>query len=265
MYGLNSSNFLKHIQSIFTVFILMSPALAHAIVSMESVHLQEPPQGFVGNFDLNVDAEYGNTEKSSVSTGAKLQWTRDNTTNFVLGNYAYGKSFGVKDKNKSFVHLRHIHQLNDTLAWEAFTQFSHNEFTRLKLRALFGGGGRLAIGRPSDKRAAYLGLGAFFEREKLDIDPASNENDTENTVRANTYLVLKYQFNPYVSVVSSTYYQPALDQFSDFRAIEIGSLVSKLTNDLALHLAVDIEHDSKPPAGIKQTDSSLTIGFSLTF
>jgi len=59
---------------LFSTFCISYKALA--IVSMESVHLGKPPQGFSGAFDLSFDADYGNTEERTASTGIKLQNTK---------------------------------------------------------------------------------------------------------------------------------------------------------------------------------------------
>ena len=257
--------FSRFLFSLFLLLLLVSAPAAHAIVSMESVHLGKPPQGFTGAFELSIDAEYGNTEEVSASTGLKLQWSEDKNIDFVLANYVYGESSGVKNENKAFVHLRHIHQRNNRFAWEVFSQLSNDEFTSLNLRALIGGGVRLALGELTDKRAFYLGLGGFYEREQLDIDNAASNEETEETVRGNTYLVLKYQFNSHVSLVSSTYYQPAIDKFSDYRAIEDASLVSKLSDDFSLRVGLNIQHDSEPPPDVEKTDTSINIGMALNF
>jgi putative salt-induced outer membrane protein YdiY len=238
---------------------------AIAIVSMESVHLGKPPEGFSGAFDLSFDADYGNTEESSVSTGIKLQNTREQRINFVIANYEYGESSGSKTKNKSFVHYRHIYQQQTDRALEGFAQLSSNEFTRLNLRALAGGGIRLSLGKITDKRAFLLGLGAFFEREDLDTDAALGEEDTSETVRGSVYFVMKFHFNDNVSLVSSTYLQPDFGHFSDFRAIEDLSLASKLTERLALKIGLFIGHDSEPPPSVENTDVSVKIGLSVAF
>ena len=60
---------------------------ALAIVSMESVHLGKPPQGFSGAFDLSFDADYGNTEERTTSAGIKLQNTSEQRINFIIANY----------------------------------------------------------------------------------------------------------------------------------------------------------------------------------
>ncbi|MGD8569513.1 MAG: DUF481 domain-containing protein [Gammaproteobacteria bacterium] len=249
----------------FSLLMLVSMPAANAIVSMESVHLGKPPQGFSGQFELSFDANYGNTEAANASTGLKLQWSEDHNIDFVLTNYAYGESAGIRNENNAFVHVRHIHQQSSHFAWEAFSQLSNNEFTRLTVRALVGGGVRLALGKPADERAIYLGLSGFYEWEQLDIDSTANNEQTNETARGNIYLVMKYRFNSHVALVSSTYYQPAVDEVSDYRAIEDASVVSKLTDGLSLRMGVNIQHDSRPPPEVKKTDSSVNIGLSVDF
>ncbi len=257
------NNFFKIVTTFSSLLVVSTPG--YAIVNMESVHLGKPQQGFTGEFELSIDADYGNTEEIDVSTGLKLQWAKDKNIDFILMSYSYGETSDVRDENESFVHLRHIHQRNKRFAWEAFSQFSSDEFTRLKLRGLLGGGARLTLGEISDQRAFYLGVGGFYERERLDIDATSNADEKSNTVRGNTYLVAKHQFNNQVSLVSSTYYQPALDEFSDFRAIEDVSLVSNLTNDMAFRVGLKIEYDSEPPLNVDETDTTIHVGLSLHF
>ncbi len=249
---------------LFILSILVSQN-ALAIVSMESVHLGKPREGFSGAFDLGFDADYGNTEQRNVSTGIKLQHYRQKRTNFVIANYEYGESSGSKTKNKSFVHYRHIYQHKTEYAYEGFAQLSSNEFTRLNLRGLLGGGVRLSLGKVTEKRAFLLGLGAFYEREELDTDASLGEDETSDAARLSTYFVMKFHFNDYVSMVSSTYYQPEFGKFSDFRAIEDLSLVSKLTERLALKLGLFVGHDSEPPADVDHTDVSVNIGLSVEF
>jgi putative salt-induced outer membrane protein YdiY len=249
---------------LFGIIALCSPIYAHAIVSMEGIELGKPPEGFVGTYELDLALQRGNTDTTSTATSAKLQWRHENITNFILVNYEYGKSAGITNMNKKFAHYRHIHQINTLIAWEGFAQFSSDEFRELTLRSLAGGGVRLTLGKVTDNRAIYLGLGMFYEHEELNTLYA-NEANTENTLRGNIYLVFKYQFNPHVSLVNSTYYQPELGKFSDFRAINDLTLISKLNKTLALKVGLDIDYDSKPPRDVLKSDTSLKVGMVLNF
>lgn len=247
-----------------SLIFVCAPSTVNAIVSMEDMHLGAPPQGFVGSFGLDMELDSGNTEKKGATSGAKFQWTEGKTTDFILMSYEYGEASGIKNKSKGFTHYRHIQQLDDKYAWEGFAQGSFNEFTNLKLRALIGGGVRLTLGERSETRAFLLGLGAFYEREKLDsIYP--DEANTENKVRANSYLIIKFQINEHVSLVNSVYYQPSLSEMSDYRLTEDLSLISKLSEVLSLKVGVNIAHDSEPPRDIKQTDTSIKVGIEINF
>jgi len=243
---------------------LCTPLSAYAIVSMESSLLGAPPQGFVGTFSLDLALDSGNTEQQGVATGAKFQWTEGKVTDFILMNYEYGKTSGVKNKNKGFTHLRHIEQMNVKRAWEGFAQSSFNEFTNLKLRALIGGGIRFTLGERNDKKAFLLGLGALYEHEELDTE-YPNEENTENTVRGSSYLIIKFYFNEHVSLVNSTYYQPRVSEPSDYRVFEDLNLVSKLSENSSLKVGINIAHDSQPPIGIKKTDTSIKVGIAVNF
>lgn len=254
----------KVIQVVASLVLLCAPFYTHAIVSMENIHLGKPPEGFTGSYDLDLSVESGNTEQAGAATGIKLQWQRNRITDFILADYAYAETDGVRNKNKAFVHFRHIHQRDDQYAWEGFTQFSSNEFTKLLLRTLLGGGVRLTLGEVTDTTAFFLGLGAFYEKERLDTQ-YPDEADTEQTVRASTYLVMKYQFNEHVTLVSSTYYQPALNDFADYRAVEDLSITSRLGESLSLKVGINIAHDSKPLRDVKETDASMNVGIVVNF
>lgn len=249
---------------VVSLVILCAPLSCYAIVSMEDMHLGTPPQGFAGSFALDLALDSGNTEQQGTAVGAKFQFTEEEVTDFVLVKYEYGETSGVKNKNKGFTHYRHIEQGDARHAWEWFAQGSFNEFTNLRLRALLGGGIRLTLGERNDKKAFLLGLGAFYEREKLDsIYP--EESNTDNKVRASSYLVIKFHFNEHVSLVNSAYYQPDLGGPGDYRVIEDLKLVSKLSEDTSIKVGINIAHDSDPPRDIKQTDSSITVGVVVNF
>jgi putative salt-induced outer membrane protein YdiY len=247
-----------------TLTFLCAPLSVYAIVSMEDLHLGTPPQGFVGAFSLDMALDSGNTDQQGLATGAKFQWTEGEVTDFILINYEYGETSGIKNKNRGFTHFRHIEQMNVKRAWEGFAQGSFNEFTNLKLRALLGGGIRLTLGERNDKKAFLLGLGAFYEHEELDsVYP--DEADTENKVRGSSYLIIKYLFNEHVTLVNSTYYQPSVSEPSDYRVIEDLKLVSSLSENTSLKVGINIAYDSEPPLDIKQTDTSLKVGIAVNF
>jgi putative salt-induced outer membrane protein YdiY len=264
-HGVVNRTLLMHLRFwCFTLACFCTPS-AQAIVSMEDLHLGAPPEGFSGQLELAINGVAGNTRKSSSNFGTRMQWHKKQHTNFLVLNYAYGRSQGITDTNKGFVHLRHIYQTRATRAWEAFAQATKNEFTRLSLRTLLGGGTRLALIERQKQKAAFLGLGAFYEQEKLSNHQTSTDERTSNLWRANLYFVFKYRFNTGVTILSSTYYQPSVNTPSDYRLSETASLNVKLADNLALSLSLDIAHDSRPPQNVTTTDTSYQTGITYSF
>ena len=96
---------------LITVCLSITVHNAYAIVSMESVHLGHPREGYSGAFDVNASGAWGNTQTGAVAAGLKLVRQKNPATDFVLVNYQYGESGGLRDKNKAFVHGRHIQQI----------------------------------------------------------------------------------------------------------------------------------------------------------
>lgn len=258
----------KQHKSLF-VFLTLSllGAESHAgIVSMDGIHFSQPREGYSGALAVGVSGESGNTDSKAASLGGKLVRHREGETGFAVLNYDYGESSGVRKKNKAFMHLRHIHQMTVRNAWEVYTQAASDEFTRLNLRLLAGGGGRLTLWSSESKRyKGFLGVGGFYEQERLDLTKVEAENDTEETLRANCYFLFKNDFNANVSLLSATYFQPDTSDSNDFRASQSFTLTSKFTADVASKIAASVFHDNEPPANVKKNDSEIKFGIEYSF
>jgi len=241
----------------FSFLFISSQALA--IINVESMRVQKKSDGFSGELELDSDLLSGNTDSKHVSFGNRLQWDYGKKTNFIITSYSYGESSGTRDVNKGYIHLRHIDQLNDRWAWEGFGQMEQNEFTRLEYRGLLGGGVRRTLQQDDDKSGTYLGLGGFYSTETLD------DNSTTNLVRANFYFVLKHRLNDTNRFMSTTYYQPALDNPDNFRALEQLTYEIAINKKLDLRLSLDVSHNSQPPAGVQPTDTGFHTGIKYIF
>ena len=252
-------------RGIVTTLMLGWMAAAHAIVNIESMHTGEPPQGYSGAVNLSVDGQSGNTDKLGVNAGARLQWHGGAVTNFAILRYTYGQTSGVEDTNKLFSHARHIHQISDKTAYEGFIQAERNIFNRLTFRGLVGGGLRLTLAESPDKKSLHLGVGGFFSRETLVKRIGTTDASSKNTWRVNTYLNYVQQLNANVRVLSTTYYQPAIDDFSDYRLLEDATLSVKMTDSLSLNVSLDLAHDNKPPQSVKKTDTTYGTAIEYSF
>lgn len=249
---------------ILTVASLLFSGSASAIVSMESLHLGSPQQGWSGQFQLGASGASGNTEKYDAAAGFRLQWHENDNTSFLVVNASYGRSAGTTNTDNHFVHIRHINAMSESWAAEGFLQQEENLFTRLEYRDLAGAGLRYALTMQDEDHVAYLGTGAMYVREKL-LDPGVSEQALERIWRGNLYLVFRFQLGDHSSISSSTYYQPKLSDTDDFRALEDMALSVDINKSLALNVGINVSHDSLPPAGVEKTDTVYRTGISYKF
>jgi putative salt-induced outer membrane protein YdiY len=257
-YILNT-RFKKIARRLFALYFLLFTGPALAIVNVENIRVKEPEEGFSGNLAAGIDLESGNTNRSRIALGARTQWKRGYVLDFIVFNYDYGESAGTTDVNKSFIHGRHVVTMSPRWAWEAYGQVQQDEFRRLNFRGLVGGGLRNTLYRSGDQTAVYLGFGSLFENEELD------DNSVDQTVRGSFYLSIKHEVRKDVNLMSTTYLQPSIERFGNFRASEQAAITVGLTNTLDLKLALDISHDSEPPAGVERTDTKFTTGLAYRF
>lgn len=247
-------------RNLLVFLLLFTPHTALAIVNAEDLNLYIEEDGFVGKGGISVSGSSGNSDKINGEGSLRLLWKHGGHTNMLVGSYAYGKSRGNRDTNKSFVHLRHRYALDRIWAVEAFAQAQQNEFTQLKLRSLFGGG--LRYSRELSNHAIHLGLGSFYEQERLRA--AANTPDAQ-LWRGNIYFAWRFAVNERIRLQNTVYYQPAWKNTADFRVLEDAAISISLANQLDLKLSLEVAHDSLPPVGIRQTDISYKTGLELRF
>ncbi len=245
------------------LLLILFSSNAHAIVNMEDLHTGEPEPGFSGQVELSVQNSRGNSDKQEYRLGSRLQHHRDALTNYLLLSGSYGESNGIKNTEKGFLHARHMHRLGPILTAEAYAQAESDTFARLELRALLGTGVRLTLLPRAEKGEVYLGLGGYYSEERIDRSFA--DGGTEALWRANSYLVLKYQASDNTTLLSTTYYQPAVKDTTDYRLLEQAAMRVKVSEVLSLIVGLDYRRDNRPPIGVKKEEVNMTTSLSLAF
>ena len=241
------------------LFLFFAPAQALAIINAEDLDLSINEEGLAGKLGLSINGNAGNSAKINGEASGRLLWRHGAHTEMLVGSYAYGKSRGVRDTNNAFAHFRHRYAVNEIWDLEAFAQAQQNEFARLKLRTLLGGGLRWST--QTEGWQAHIGLGSFYERESLRWSSAP----ATRLWRGNVYLALHYAINAHVRLQNTVYYQPAWKQTADFRLLDDAALSVTLSDGLDLRLSLAVAHDSRPPATIKSTDISYKTGLVYAF
>jgi len=233
---------------------------AAAIVNIEKVNIEKNPAPFQGQIDFKLSGASGNSDIQSSSLGSRFQWN-ETSTQFIVLKYNYARSFDVKSKDNSFMHYRYIVNPKLKITSEYFLQLEENEFTLLKLRTLFGAGLRFSLLNNIENQQIRFGLGLFRSKEKID--------DTNNTIdelnRLNTYLTYQYKIKDSIHFLSTTYYQPDIDNTSDYRILEQLSLEFSISKNFVYYLTIDMSYDSDPVIALDELDKGYKSGIKYIF
>jgi len=236
----------------------------HAIVSMQSLHLDKPTPGWQGGFDFNLSGATGNTKQFRLQSSLLLLHNKDLNTHFLNLKYEYGESFGKQDVNNAYGHLRRIQSISSLWAFELFGQLEKNKFARLNLRSLLGSGARWQI-LNNKKNTLVSGFGAFYSIEDINKADTDDEGGIHKFVRGNVYLIYKWDIDTNAQIVSTSYFQPRVNDFNDFRLLEDLIFRYALTQKTAIKFSLQVIHDNDPPLNVKKTDASILAGIEFTF
>ncbi len=243
--------------------LLLMPAIAIAIVDTSNLHSQTPEDGLHGKVKVSLDKKSGNTEAESYATSAIVSNHIGKKTDYLILKTQYGTTSGVKSSQQNLAHIRRIISWKQDLDVEVFTQAESNPFTRLNYRALIGAGQRYRLYDEADKGVVIFGLGGFYLQEKIASGFA--DSGTDHLWRANSYLVLSFQIDPDITISSTTYFQPSIQNINDYRLLEDAAVEFKLSKSLALELSYHLVRDSKPPLGVKEGDHQFITTLNYSF
>ena len=226
----------------------MCTAPLYALITITPVELGEDP-GYSGKVGVSLSTKRGNSDTDAYKFASRLMY--DNNESYVTWLQIageYGKASGVKNVQKLYAHLRYIHNITDKYhVYELAAQTEEDEFRLIQHRRLVAGGYRQRFFQDDKKFKVFVGLGVIFENIRY-ISP--QENPDENNLRASTYASLSYEFKEDMSTSFISYYQPKLDEFSDFVTVNSLQLKLKIIDELYLNFTLHYNYDSKPAIGV---------------
>ncbi|MCA9727403.1 MAG: DUF481 domain-containing protein [Candidatus Eisenbacteria bacterium] len=219
----------------------------------------EDEPGWSGGAEARFAQAGGNTDVLTLGAAAKVQWqsaagdsgalgSRHRVR--VLGGATRSEADGRKVADSSMSHLRYNYRITPWLATVTFVQHQRDPFQRLQSRFLLGAGLRFDIVRQA---AWELSLGGahMSERESIREEPAADYDQ-----RLSTFLLWVGNLTSSVEVNVTGFYQPRWSDWGDARATASGELRVDLASALAVGWSASLQHDSRPPEGVKSTDWS---------
>ncbi len=251
---------MARIAKITSLFLLLCWAMPvqSQIVNIERARIQSDSTGWLGNAGASFSLTKNKVQVFAADADAQVQYKSKRSLVLLAGNFGVLKSAGSNLIRQSLLHLRYNYKINSTVRWELFTQWQQNAVTLIDYRFLLGTGPRFKIiGR--DKFRCYAGSLLMFESEREKTTAHQLHHDLRNS----SYLSFTIIPSPSMELISTTYFQPLLNDFSDYRLLNQVLLRLKAGKYWAIRLDWNYLFDKKPVPGIPKENYKFSTGFDV--
>lgn len=246
----------------FLSLIIFCTLSVHAqVVNIESQRMSTDTSGWAGHIKGSFSLERNVNRIVIFNIGTHLQYKTPNKKNLflLLTKFSFLKTQKEEFGNTGFVHARYNYKINDWLRWEAFFQTQYNRITQIRHRELVGTGPRFKLSQYDDLRV-YVGTLYMFEYEQL-----LDESVIEKNHRLSSYLSVSMFPRDNFSIISTTYIQPKLNDWRDYRIATENSMEVGITNRVSTETSFSLLFDTRVPVDVPRMTYTLETGFKFQF
>lgn len=220
------------------------------IVNIESSRMQSDTVGWMGGLGTDVSFTQNTDKIFQVDLEAHVQYKTKNDQGLwlMLGNFEFLKINSERLVSDGLAHLRYNRKVNEWLRWEFFGQYQNNVITQIDSRILLGTGPRFKLVKLKTFRLYAASL-FMYERENERTTPVIKHNDLRNS----SYLSFTWLPQKNIELISTTYFQPLLKKFSDYRIMNQVAFNLKATPHFGLSVKWKYLHDRFPAGSAPRT------------
>ena len=214
------------------------------ILNIEQERIKTDTTGWAGSGKLSF--QYTNNDEELLTGGAymHIQYKTKRSLYLSLTEYNLSKTTGSDFVNAGAQHFRYNYKINNWAVGEIFTQLQFNKVLKVKSRWLIGAGPRLKI-VSSKTFNMFLATLYMFEHEEL-FDTILITNNH----RLGSYIAFNLKFRDNLSLINTSYFQPLINDFSDFRILTQTDLKIGITKHFAFLLSYIYTFDKVPAIGV---------------
>jgi hypothetical protein len=244
------------------LLLVAAPASAQIVNVQPLVAKGEMKPGLAFALEGSLDYRTGNVDLVLATGNLLLRYRLGRHHVFLLSHAEIGIKSGAEFLSKDLEHLRYRVAVYGPIDLETFVQHDRDEFRRLSLRVVWGGGPRLRLLMTSRVEAAiaaaYLG-----EYEEIRQDKNPDAGTTRLMHRVSCYATVTVRLRPRLSLAETVYAQPRIGLPSDVRLLEETELLTQVTTRFSLKVAASIAFESVPPIAVKPLDTGLRVMLQL--
>ncbi len=242
------------------LFIGFSSTVESQILNAESLRRVTDTSGFSGSASLNFSVKRDVNDYLGASSSLHLQYKMKKHLVLMKNDIEFQKIEGYKFENAGIAHLRYNYRFHPRIAWEVFTQGQYNKVSKIEFRGLVGTGPRFKLSS-SEKYKLYVGTHIMYEYEELSDSITPIQRDFRST----SYFSFSLYPTKTVTLVSTTYYQPKIKDFGDYRLSNQSSLLIDVFKNFAFKTTYTFTYDETPAVGIPNSQYNLESGFVYSF
>ena len=232
------------------------------VINVESLRKASDSAKWSGSASLDVGLIKNTNSIFRISNNIHVQYNDKTNLYLFINDLNFQKIEANSFVNRGTQHLRYNRTLNKTIKLEAFVQSQYDAVSQIDFRGLLGIGPRFKLSHYENYRI-YLGTLVMYEYEKASTEIV---NRYQKDIRGSAYLSFSLYPTETLSIISTTYYQPKLETFSDYRFSSNTSLLLKIYKDLSFKTNFNYYYDAVPvSADIPKTQYELTNGLLYTF
>lgn len=238
---------------------------ASAQVNIEVLRIDSLPLGRSGSIGGDMSIRTGNVDFVALDVRGRIYDVTPSETRLIIGNGGLGFLARSRFSSDGLLHYRRSYTaVSRYLDPEWFGQLNYDRAQRLTFRAVGGGGIRTAFAQGTWGQFG-AGSSGILEYERLALPDTAAHPKRTLELRWSNFLTLRVVPTQSLVITSTTYLQPALTDFGDFRALENLRLSASVTETLALTVSFDLRYDSRPPDGLAALDTRLRTGVTYTY
>ena len=235
------------------------PELEAQIINMENKRIATDTTGLAGKMGVSLSASRFTKSYVAAELSGQLQYKTKNNVYLLVGDFEIVNAGGESFNNSGFGHFRFNHKLSDVIRGEIFTQIQYNSVTKITRRVLNGVGLRFKLSQHETAKI-YWGLVAMYEYEEVS-DPKIINKD----YRVSSYFSFTLAPVENISLKNTTYVQPKIEDFKDYRLANNTSLHFGITEHLKFTTVFSFLYDSRPPIDVPTINYQVKNGLNYKF
>jgi len=230
---------------------------ALAVSAAASAQMNFEDEGFTTEASLSGSGKTGNTESTDLGLSFKLRYESQLWRHSFATTFDWGRADGEPTKNRLTTTYEAGRLINDRLYGFGRGAYEVDAFSGYDSRAVIGGGLGLDVLR-GETRSWSLQGGPAYRIDEVqpsydDMDVLIAPGGTQSAVALSLGSRFEAQLNDVVTVANDTDFTSSSDTSS---MLNTASLTAELMRSLSARFSFEVAHDTSPPPGVKDTDTT---------